>query len=422
VTERALAEAPYRRAWTAQAGTSADDVGNSLAVDPFGNTYISGSSKGALGGPAAGFYDPVLIKLDTAGNELWSRQFGTDGFDDSYGVAVDGAGNAYLSGYTWGGIGGPSVGGGDGFLVKYDPSGNELWTKQIATDQMDSPQSVAVDAAGNAYVCGHTKGSFDGPNAGDRDMFLVKLDPMGNQLWARQMGTPGYDLVSSVAVDPSGNVFVTGWTEGELCGPQAGNADAYLVKFDAAGNRQWAQQFGTPSVETSRSVTADASGNAYVAGYTFGDLGGPSGGAQDAYLVKFDAAGNELWSHQAGLEGREYAYAVAVDDAGGVFLGGHTTSDFGGPSAGSYDAFLVKLDEAGNELWVDQIGTDATDIIRGMDVDGEGNVYVGGYTSGDFGAPGAGEYDMFVAKYQVPEPASLSLLILGGLTVLRRRN
>jgi len=339
----AFAEDPYEVEWTAQIGTRGNDLSQSVAVDASGNIYISGSTHGDLGGPGAGSSDAFLMKFDSSGNELWTTQIGTSDSDASYSVAVDASGNAYISGGTHGDLGGPNAGSCDAFLSKFDSSGNLLWTTQIGTSSDDVSQSTVVDASGNAYISGWTKGDLGGPSAGDIDVFLSKFDSSGNVLWTRQIGTDAWDASYSVAVDASGNVYISGETYGDLGEPNAGAADAFLSKFDSSGNELWTRQVGTTESHFSYSVALDASGNAYISGYTWRHRGRRSA-PPDAFLSKFDSSGNELWTTQIGTRDSDWSYSVAVDAAGDVYISGYTEGDLGGPNAGDWDAFLVKFE------------------------------------------------------------------------------
>ncbi len=417
----ALAEYPYQVAWTAQIGSSSNDSSNSVAVDASGNAYISGVTFGSLGGTNAGGADAFLTKFDSSGNELWSQQIGTASTDSSRSVAVDASGNVYISGRTEGNLGGTNAGGADAFLSKFDSSGNELWSQQIGTATYDYSNSVAVDASGNAYISGYTLGSLGGPHAGSYDAFLVKFDSSGNELWSQQIGTSSTDQSWSVAVDAAGNAYISGYTGGSLGGTNAGSFDAFLTKFDSSGNELWSQQIGTSSSDQSHSVAVDASGNAYISGYTYGSLGGTNAGSYDAFLTKFDSSGNELWSQQIGTSSGDLSWSVAVDASGNAYISGGTFGSLGGTNAGGADAFLTKFDSSGNELWSQQIGTSWPDHSRSVAVDAFGNVYISGDTYGSLGGTNAGGADAFLVKYEVPEPATLSLLALGGLAVLRRR-
>ncbi len=390
-------------AWTAQIGTPARDQSNSVAVDGSDNIYITGWTEGDLGEPNAGEGDAFLVKFDTLGNELWSRQVGTVSTDESRSVAVDGSGNVYITGYTQGDLAGPNAGLSDAFLVKYDSLGNQIWSQQIGTSGMEYSYSVAVDGSGNAYITGDTYGDLDGTNAGYSDIYLVKFDSSGNQLWAKQIGTPRRDYGRSVAVDASGNAFITGWTEGSLGGTNAGEADPFLAKFDSSGNQLWLKQLGTSNYDFSTAVAVDSSGNAYISGDTYGSLARPlSGYYKDAFLVKFSSSGNKLWAKQIGTSKHDRSNSVAVDCFDNVYIAGYTQGNLAGTNAGNYDAFVVKFDSSGKQLWSQQIGSSGLDDSKSLAVNSYGNVCITGWTYGSLGGPNAGDYDAFLIKFAVP--------------------
>ena len=164
--------------------------------------------------------------------------------------------------------------------------------KQIGTTGDDTGTGVAVDSSGNAYVTGLTYGAFTGTNAGDRDLFLTKYNSSGTQQWMRQIGTPQTDVGRDVAVDSSGNAYVTGLTYGALTGTNAGDYDIFLTKYDSSGTQQWMRQIGTPQTDVGRVVAVDSSGNVYVTGITQGALSGSNAGSRDIFLMKYDTSGN----------------------------------------------------------------------------------------------------------------------------------
>ena len=315
----ARGESPYPIAWIQQLGTSSGDASYSVAVAASGNAFISGLTRGDLGGTNAGESDAFLAKYDPAGKLLWTRQLGTSSSDYGYAVAVDASGNAFISGGTWGSLAGPSAGGRDAFLAKYDSSGNLLWTEQLGTWDDDYSQSVAVDGEGNAFISGWTTGDLGGPYTGS-DAFLAKYDSSGNLLWKRQLGTPRTDYSFSVAVDASGNAFISGWTLGDLGATNGGETDTFLTKYDSDGNLQWTQQLARRDLDGSCSVAVDGAGNVFISGWTYGDLGGPSAGDSDAFLIKYDPAGTLLWTQQLGTAEYDRSDSVAVDAAGNVFI------------------------------------------------------------------------------------------------------
>ena len=269
-------------AWARQAGAGGWDICECVTADPFGNVYVTGYTEGSLFTPSLGNTDAFLAKYDPAGNILWSRQFGSSSGDWAYCAAGDRSGNVYVTGTTNGNLGGtnPNPMWSDAFLVKYDSNGDQKWARQIATTSTDQGYGVATDASGNAYVTGYTGGSLGGtnPQPGSADPFLIKYDADGNLVWARELGTSINDYGRSVVVDVNGNILVAGHTS---------DSDALLFKYDSEGNLLWSQILGTPAYDEAYGVAVDGWGRAYVSGRTYGSLAGANIGGQDAFLIQF---------------------------------------------------------------------------------------------------------------------------------------
>ncbi len=393
--------------WLQQLGTSSSDRSNGVSADGLGNVYISGWTTGSLGGPNAGSTDAFVSKYNASGTLLWTEQLGTSEWDFSYGVSADGLGNVYISGETTGILGGPNAGGWDAFASKYDASGTLLWTEQLGTSSNDSSGGVSADGLGNVYISGNTYGSLGGSNAGRADAFVSKYDASGTLLWTEQ-GTSSTDRSTGVSADGLGNVYISGYTQGSLEGPNAGDWDAFVSKYDDAGTLLWTEQLGTSSEDQSWDVSADGLGNVYITGHTEGSLGGPNAGNIDAFVSKYDASGTLLWSEQLGTSSRDFSYGVSADGLGNVYISG-TTGNFPG-GAGADDAFVSKYDASGTLLWTEQLGTNSDDISWGVSADGLGNVYFSGWTKGSLGGPSAGGRDAFVGKISdIPEPTAVSI-------------
>jgi hypothetical protein len=229
------------------------------------------------------------------------------------------------------------------------------WTKQLGTPVADEVNGAATGSDGSLHLVGRTAGGFDGHvNAGGWDALLVKFDANGEQLWSRQIGTSADENGNAVAVDAQNNVFVAGSTLGGLDGnASAGAEDIFVVKYDSDGNRQWTRQLGTGATDIAYGVTADSNGNVYLAGRTDGDLNGAgSAGGTDLFVVKFDAAGNLLWTRQFGTAGSDIAYAIAKDASGNVYLAGGTTGNLDGITNPEGEmGFVLKYDSQGNRQW-----------------------------------------------------------------------
>ncbi len=385
--------------WVRQSGTVAGDTSYRVAADGAGNAYITGATDGSLGGPNVGGSDVFLSKYDASGTLVWTKQFGSPAGEYGLGVAADGKGNVFVAGYTYGTLSGLNAGSSDVFLAKYDASGTQLWLRQTGTPLFDDTLGVAVDGIGNAYLVGDTNGNLGGTNAGNTDVFVSKYNESGVPLWTRQIGTVASDFGRNIAVDKAGNAYITGYTAGNLGGTNVGSVDIFLAKFDASGTQLWIRQVGTSVPDIAFGVAVDSAGNAYVAGETEGTLDGTSDGNTDAFLAKYDASGTLLWIRQIGTTEIDGASGVALDGSGNAYVAGVTQSSLGGPNAGDFDTFLAKLDASGNRLWTRQIGTAPADRAYGVAADGAGNAYVAGGTLGSLGGPNAGLYDYFLAKF-----------------------
>jgi hypothetical protein len=390
--------ARLNESWTDQLGTSAGDDGRGASADGLGNVYITGSTAGSLGGTNAGGSDAFISKYDAYGTLLWTKQLGSSGSDVALGASADGLGSVYISGFTTGNLDGTNSGGTDAFISKYDASGTLLWTKQLGTSSGDEARAVSADGLGNVYITGVTFGNLGGSNAGNGDAYISKYDSTGTLLWTQQIGTSGQDGCAGVSADGSGNVYISGYTTGSLGGANAGNYDAFISKYDASGALLWTKQIGTSSNDTSNSVSVDGSGNVYISGVTDGGLGGASAGGQDAFLVKYDANGTLLWTRQAGTSAFDRSNAVSVDGLGNVYISGITQGSLGGTNAGSNDAFISKYDASGTILWTEQLGTSSSDNCFGVSVDISGNAYAVGSTLGSLEGINAGLTDSWVTR------------------------
>ncbi|RIK71493.1 MAG: hypothetical protein DCC67_20240, partial [Planctomycetota bacterium] len=293
-----------------------------------------------------GATDAFLIKYNAAGVEQWTRQFGTASADEAWEVSADAQGNVYVAGATESALGGLHAGSADAFVRKYDTGGNLQWTKQLGTPAEDRATGVAVDGLGNVFLSGFTVGSLGGPNAGAADAFISRLDTAGNLVWTRQLGTAANDVSWAISADGAGQAYTVGYTGGNLNGNTAGFIDAFLTKYDSAGDIVWVEQFGTDSLDQALGVAADAAGNAYVTGLTLGDLQGSRFGADDAFLRKYsNPVGNSAdYDDDADVDGNDLL----------IWQRGLGASGSGLLADGNGDG---QVDAADYQLWRDQFGT-----------------------------------------------------------------
>jgi hypothetical protein len=274
--------------WIRQFGTSFEDSAGGVAGDGFGGVYVSGTTRGSLGGPNAGDYDAWFARLDAAGNTTWIRQLGTVEFDDGGGIATDGSGGFYVSGSTEGSFVGANAGGMDSWCAHYDGAALQTWIRQFGSSASDFVGGIAADGFGGIYHFGYTYGSLGGPGAGFGDAVYAHRDGAGNLTWIRQIGTSGWDGCSFVVADPAGGLHAGGQANGSLAGPYFGNSDAWLARADPSGNLLATRQVGTSSFDSAFGAALDPTNGLFVSGGTWGNLGGSSFGQQDGWLALFN--------------------------------------------------------------------------------------------------------------------------------------
>lgn len=427
--------------WATYYGSSAQDLANGCTTDASGNVYLSGTTFSTTGLASGGFqstsggdYDNFLVKFDAAGNRIWATYYGGAANDQNNGCVTDASGNVYLAGFTnsstaiaSGGFQNTYGGGQDAFLAKFTSAGVRIWGTYYGGSGVDNTfvnNCCAIDAAGNVYLCGQTtsttgmaSGGFQNTFGGLADAFLVKFDAAGNRLWGTYYGGAGNDNAYSCIADPANNVYLVGSTtsasgmaSGGFQTTFGGSTDAYLVKFDANGARQWATYCGGTGDDYSSGVTADASGIVYITGYTNSTTNIASGGFQntfagatDAFLVKVSATGARLWGTYYGDSGAERGFGGCVTDVlGNVYLTGWSTSTaniasggFQMSNAGSADAFAVKFDAAGNRLWGTFYGGPGADQPYDCFMDAAGILYIAGYTASTSGMASGGFQNTF---------------------------
>ncbi len=220
--------------------------------------------------------------------------------------------------------------------------------------------------------------------------------------WTRLAGSGSYDFGYAVTVDGSGNCIIAGATQGSLGGGNAGRYDLFVAKYDAAGNRLWLTQRGSAEREFAYGVATDAAGNIYVTGYTGSSLDGNYYfGGWDIFLTKFDSAGNWQWTRQDGTGQDDEGRAVATDSWGNVYVTGYVRGNFHGIARiGSADVFISKYNAAGSRLWSALFGSENTDESFGITCDASGNVFVTGWCDGSIeGNPYLANGDNYLVKY-----------------------
>jgi hypothetical protein len=292
------------------------------------------------------------------------------------------------------------------------------WNTFLGSANTEIPMAIAVDQNRNVYVAGVSKDSWGIPvrafsgASGVNDAFVAKLDPNGALLWNTFLGATLSDLASAIAVDGSGNVYVTGQSAAAWGSPliphAAGtHADTFVAKLNSAGGLEWNTFTGATSQTDGNAICLDGEGNIYIAGSSSVTWGSPLAaysGGYDGFAAKLDPSGAWLWHTFLGSAQADRTYGLAVDDTGNTILSGRSAATWGSPLAsytGGEDAFVAKLDADGVLLWHTFMGSGGSDGANGVALDRNGAIVVSGTSAATWGNPlnaYSGGDDVFVAK------------------------
>jgi len=341
-----------------------------LAIDNLGNVYVTGYSFVAY----SYNYDYATIKYGPDGNQLWVARYNgpANGYDRAWALAVDNSGNVYVTGSS---DGGGTYG--DYATIKYGPNGNQLWVARYNGPANDYDQSsvLSVDNSGNVYVTGESWGGST-----ELDYATIKYGTNGNQLWVARYNGPanGYDRPSALSVDNSGNVYVTGYSEG------GGTGDDYAtIKYGPNGSQLWVARYNGSgnSSEAPTALAIDNFGNVYVTGYSLSSITG-----NDYVTIKYGQLPPfgfpvQLWvaRYSSPAYNDDEAFDLSVDNLGNVYVTGYSLSSITGS-----DYVTIKYGPDGNQLWVTRYNGPGNDFdwALALAIDNSGNVYVTGGSDG----------------------------------------
>ncbi|MEO0097263.1 MAG: SBBP repeat-containing protein [candidate division WOR-3 bacterium] len=400
-----------QRLWATYYGGSGGEEGYSIAVDNLGNVFITGittSDNFPTYNPGGGAYyqgsrpsshrDAFILKFNNNGQRLWATYYGGPHHDDGYSIAVDDSNNVFVTGatradnfptYNPGGgayYQGSRAGGVDLFILKFNNSGVRQWATYYGGNGDDCGYSISADNLGNIFLTGYTASPnfplqdpgggayYQSSNAGYNDAFILKFANNGARIWATYYGDIANEEGRSITFDTLGNVFITGHTTSTnfplqqssnpgayFQGTLRGARDAFILKFNNSGVRQWATLYGGDDHDYGYAIDADYSGNIYITGYTqstdFPTYNAGLGayydstfnGGQDIFLLKFTDNCIRQWATFYGGGSEDIGWSVAVDDSGNFFVTGQTMS-----------TNFPTLNPGGNVYYQDTLNNQAT--------------------------------------------------------------
>jgi len=343
------------------------DRAEDMVIDASGNVYVTG-----LGQGTSGNFDFVTIKYDNNGVQQWIAQYNGpgNGLDEAHAIAVDASGNVYVTGWSYGN----ATTGFDYATVKYDAAGTQQWASRYnnTTNGTDEAWDIGVDNSGNVYVTGTSDGS--GANSAATS---IKYNSAGTQQWAIRYDGAGANIDATYALfvnQTTGDLYVTGYSYISA----AIGFNYITIMYNTAGAQQWATQYNGPDTkyDEARAITVDASGNVYVTGYSQTNVLTN----YDYATVKYNSTGAQQWAQLYNGTGNDLdrANAIAVDATGNVIVTGKSV----GASTAAEDIVTIKYDNSGTQQWLNRYNgpSNGYDEGKGIATDPTGAIYISGYS------------------------------------------
>ena len=398
-------------------GDASLQQGMAIATDAMGNVFVTGNYSGTIDFGAgvltsAGGSDIFVAKFSPMGTLAWAKSYGATGDQFGTGIAIDSAGNAFVTGnfannVSFGPLMVPNAGGDDFFVLKLGTDGTEMTAYGFGGVGTQQASGIALDAQDNIIITGNFSGNFmfgatSLVGQGNLDAFVVKMNKSGMPLWAKGFGANQNQQSFEVATDLFGNILLTGafQTSVDFGGGMltaAGGEDLFIAKLDPMGAHVFSKRYGDVLDQRGLGIAADPGGAVLVTGWFQGttDFGAgnvTSGGNDDGFVLKLDSMGNHVFSKTFGAVSAQRGKSIKSDSVGNILLTGEFFGaiNFGGPQVTSvalFDIFVAKLSVTGSQVWLKRFGNTQNDRGEAVAVDPSGNAwFTGSYINNvDFG-------------------------------------
>lgn len=447
---------------------SSYDTASNVALDSDGNIYVVGSSNDSwsvpIGGgfsalpknPHSGDRDIVIIKFNREGTYQWHTFCGGTEHDDGRDIAIDQSGDIYVTGQTrsaWNGPmnelpihahSNPASPSPEIVIVKLNSDGAYQWHTFYGSTGLDIAYGITVDTSGDIIIAGNSGytwgGSPQNSHSGGQDICVVKLSASGGYQWHTFHGSTGADYGYEIGVDSGGNIVVTGESDAAWNGPApgsqpplnqySGGEDLVVLKLNSSGEYQYHSFYGSAGSDGGRGIAIDRAGNVYISGYSLAAWDGPGGtgpvnsytGEEDILVLKLDASGSYQWHTFHGSTLDDGGKRAAVDQKGSVYIAGYSRVSWTGPAEqnpindhtddGIDDITVLKLNSGGKYQTHTFLGSIVLDYGNGVAVDGNGDIYIAGYSGTLWNGPGE-----IPPKYSVDDNDAITLIkCTGGLS------
>ncbi|MBL8856116.1 MAG: SBBP repeat-containing protein, partial [Planctomycetaceae bacterium] len=361
-------------------GNGSFDHATAITVDGSGNTFVTGFSNATWGTPVTAYgggdFDAFVAKVDTSGVLQWNTFAGGSGIDAAYGIVLDSSGNSYIAGNsntTWGTPVRAYSSAEDGFIAKLSSTGSLTWNTFVGGTGNDRADDLAIDASNNVYGAGYsnaTWGSAVRSYSSGQDAIAFKLDSSGALTWNTFLGGSGTDYLGKIAIDSSGNSYLSGnsnATWGTPVTAYSSAADALVVKLNSSGTLTWNTFLGGSGTDVARGIGIDSYGNVHVAGYSTASWGTPwqaYNSGTDAWVTQLSGSGATSAIGYLGGSGTDIVLGMALDSSGDIYVGGYSSATWGSP---------VRSYQSGTDGWVAKVAA-LTSVVRNTNDSGAGSL------------------------------------------------